>query len=123
MHSVSFARIEQIFDRQKTREALIQCQELCADARVREVATKKLDQRVLAITSRELVAVERHYHKSCYHLKDTIPTRSDVSACTEQATELNYYQTIETLAFKELLSYNRNELIQSKSTAHDRSHI
>ena len=43
--------------------------------------------------------------------KDTIPTRSDVSASTEQATEVNYYQTIEILAFKELLSNIRNELI------------
>ena len=89
------------------------CQELRADARVQEVATMKLDQRMLAITSRELVAAEGHYHRSCYRLysMDTIPTRSDLSANTEQATEENYYQTIEILAFKELLSYIRNELI------------
>ena len=89
------------------------CQELRADARVQDVATTKLDQRMLAITSRELVAAEAHYHRSCYRLytKDTILTRSDVSANTEQATEVNYYQTIEILAFKELLSYIRNELI------------
>ena len=106
--------MEQIFERQKkTREALIQCQELRVDARVREVATKKLNQRMLAITSRELVAAEGHYHRSCYCLytKDSIPTISDVSTSTEQDTEVNYYQTIEILAFKELLSYIRNELI------------
>ena len=101
--------IEQIFEKQKNKGSLIQCQELHADARVREIATMKLDQRMLAIMNRELVAAEGHYHRSCYRLytKDTIPTRSDVSASMEQATEVNYYQTIEMLAFKELLSYIR----------------
>ena len=68
----------------------------------REVATKKFDQRMLAITSRELVAAKGHYHISCYRFKDTIPTRSGVSASMEQATEVNYYQKIEIPAFKKL---------------------
>jgi len=49
-----------------TRETLLQSRELRSDETVRSVAQAKLDQRILAITSRELVAAEAHYHKSCY---------------------------------------------------------
>lgn len=51
---------------QNTREPLIQCSELLADDRIRKAAGIKLDQRMVAITSRELVAAEGHYHRSCY---------------------------------------------------------
>ena len=43
---------------QRTREPLIQCIELRADDTVRKAATKKLDQRILALLSRDLVAAE-----------------------------------------------------------------
>ena len=51
---------------QKTREDMIKCCELRADSRIRDAAVKKLDDRMLSITSRELVAAEGHYHRSCY---------------------------------------------------------
>lgn len=47
---------------QKTRENLIKCCELRADSEIRDSAIKKLDDRMLAITSMELVAAEGHYH-------------------------------------------------------------
>ena len=49
-----------------TRDTLQQARELRSDEKVRNVAQAKLDQRILAITSRELVAIEAHYHRSCY---------------------------------------------------------
>ena len=52
----------------RTREPLVQCVELQADARIREVAIKRNDTKVLALTSRDLVAAEAWYHKSCYKL-------------------------------------------------------
>lgn len=51
---------------QKTRETLIQCRELRADASIKSAATKKMDSRVLDVVSRDLVAAEGHYHRSCY---------------------------------------------------------
>ena len=50
----------------RTKEPLIQARELRADNKVLEVATMKVDRKILAITSRELVAAEAHYHKTCY---------------------------------------------------------
>ena len=48
---------------QKTRDTLIKCSELRSDNRIREAAVKKVDDRMLSITSRELVAAEGHYHR------------------------------------------------------------
>ena len=50
----------------KTREALIQCVDLRADSTIRRAAVGKNDPRILAIVTRELVAAEACYHKSCY---------------------------------------------------------
>lgn len=52
----------------RTREHLVQCTELRADDKVRKAAVSKMDSRVLAIVSRDLVAAEGHYHRSCYRL-------------------------------------------------------
>jgi hypothetical protein len=60
-----------------TREKLIQCVDMRADNTIRETAAylvtqprseddRIMDDRILAATSRELVAAEAHYHKSCY---------------------------------------------------------
>ena len=40
--------------------------ELRADEKVRAVATIKMDNKILAVTTRELAAAEAHYHKTCY---------------------------------------------------------
>ncbi|XP_078353848.1 uncharacterized protein LOC144638526 [Oculina patagonica] len=52
--------------RSHSREPLIQASELRADEKVRAVATAKRDSKILTVTSRELVAAEAHYHKTCY---------------------------------------------------------
>ena len=49
-----------------TRELLTQCVDLRSDETVRKAATEKLDSRILAIVSREMVAAEALYHRSCY---------------------------------------------------------
>lgn len=50
----------------KSREKLRKAVELCADQTLRECATQKGDRKILAITSRDIVAAEAHYHLSCY---------------------------------------------------------
>ena len=49
----------------KTREPLMQSLELRSDDKVRQAAIRQFDNKILAITSRELVAAEAHYHKTC----------------------------------------------------------
>ena len=48
----------------------MQCRELRADDKIRSAATKKMDSRVLAAVSRDLVAAEGQYHRSCFYTKD-----------------------------------------------------
>ena len=44
--------------------------------------TARIDSSILAITSRELVAAEAHYHKSCYrdHTRENITVQLEVEA-------------------------------------------
>ena len=44
----------------------MQCRELRADDKIRSADTKKMDSRVLAAVSRDLVVAEGQYHRSCY---------------------------------------------------------
>ena len=65
----------------KTREPLAQCVELHSDQTVRQAAVEKSDSRIMAITSRDLVAAEGHYRRSCYR-RYTKKTSSKINSET-----------------------------------------
>lgn len=73
------------FTGSKTREPLMQSLELRSDDKVRQAAIRKVDNKILAITSRELVAAEAHYHKTCYrnYTRDEKPTAVTESMSNE----------------------------------------
>ena len=50
----------------RTRETLIVAMELRVDQTIRDVAMKRQDEKILAVTSRDIVAAEAYYHRSCY---------------------------------------------------------
>ncbi|KAK3738575.1 hypothetical protein QZH41_001183 [Actinostola sp. cb2023] len=50
----------------RTLEKLVKATQLRVDQTLRQIATARCDQRILAITSRDIVAAEAHYHRSCY---------------------------------------------------------
>ena len=50
----------------KNREPLVQCRDLIADHSIQKSAMEKKDSRILAIESREVVAAEACYHRTCY---------------------------------------------------------
>ena len=82
--------------RSNTRETLLQSRELRSDETIRRVAQNKLDHRMLAITARDLVAAEAHYHKSCYRKytrgeKEKIPVATDKDDESYQAAEEESY--------------------------------
>ena len=91
----------------RTREPLIKCVKLQADAKVRDVATKRNDTKILAIVSRKLVAAECWCHKSCYRLytntKDIDVISS--SAGTDLSDHDARYKAAETSAYNNLLQY------------------
>ena len=85
--------------RSNTRETLPQSRELRSDETIRRVAQKKLGHRMLAITARDLVAAEAHYHKSCYHKytwgeKEKIPVATDKDDESYQAAEYESYDLL-----------------------------
>lgn len=49
-----------------SREPLRLAVEIRTDAKGRETVTEKKDERLLAITARDIVAAEAHFHPSCY---------------------------------------------------------
>ena len=95
---------------QNTREPLIQCSELRADDRVRRAATSKQDERMLAITSRELVAAEGHYHRSCYRAYTRGEPADSCEAMDQDEDSEAQYEAAEQNAYDELFFYIRNEL-------------
>ena len=64
----------------RNRENLTQCRDLRADQSIREAAITKHDTRILAEVSRELVAAEAWYHRSCYREYTRAPNekKSDI---------------------------------------------
>ena len=83
-------KIDKYIKGQNMKEKLLQCRELQANETVLSTATKKMDSRILAIVSRDLVAAEGHYHRSCYglHTKEDIP--KEVLGCDEHEAEAQY---------------------------------
>ena len=82
------------------------CKELRADAKVRNVATKKLDSKILAIVSTDIVAAEAHYHQSCYRLY----TRDAEQGDADEEQEEDEYDVAGHHSYKELFQFIRMEL-------------
>lgn len=49
----------------RTLEKLVKATQLRVDQTLRQIATERCDERILAITSRDIVAAEAHYHRTC----------------------------------------------------------
>ena len=90
----------------RSREPLVQCRDMRADSSIRKIATQKNDSRILALASRELVAAEACYHRTCYRSY----TRPDVS-CESQRD--NEYARLESDAYQMLFDYIRSDVIES----------
>ena len=50
----------------RTLEKLVKTIQLRVDQTLRQIATERCDERILAITSSDIVAAEAHYHRTCY---------------------------------------------------------
>ena len=60
----------------RTRESLTQTRQLRKDTSGRNAEELKMDSRVLALLSREIVAARGHYHRSCYRQYTNISSAS-----------------------------------------------
>ena len=88
------------------KKPLVMCKELRADAKVRNVATKKLDSNILAIVSRDIVAAEAHFHRSCYRMY----TRDAEQGDADEEEEEDEYDVAVRNSYRELFQFIRMEL-------------
>ena len=89
------------------REPLTQAVETRADCTLREIAQQRLDTDILAITSRDIIAAEAQYHKTCY--RDYTRKRPD-NVIKEDNIEEESCSKQEKEAFKRLFDFIRNDL-------------
>jgi len=98
----------------RTRAPLVRCRELRADSTIRAAATRKNDTKLLALLSRELVAAEGHYHRTCYRIytRPENPSLSikDANAGAESENADLFYDDAMQLAREDLFSHIRNDL-------------
>ncbi len=94
----------------KSREKLTQAVQLRADKTLRECAIQKGDEKIIGITSRDIVAAEAHYHLSCYKKYTKLKTKGKDN---EKGGDESY-QVIEREAFVDLFKYIRTKIIPNK---------
>ena len=99
--------------RTKTIEALIQCVDLHADRTIRRAAVGKNDPRILAIVTRELVAAEACYYKSCYRDYSQSVQGAVSSGEKKKEDECPEYNNAESQAYENLFTYIETSLLQN----------
>ena len=100
----------------RTRESLMQARQLRTDTSVRNVAELKMDSCVLALLSRELVAAEAHYLRSCYRQYTNISSASgELSTEPDENTIDESSANAEGVALAKLFDCIRNDIFVNKS--------
>ena len=93
---------------------MIQSSDLRADTKIREIATKMSDAKILAITAREIVAEEAHYHASCYRNYTRVKANNQEIATDSVALDDNDdYKSVETTALRLLYKFIRIDLFSN----------
>lgn len=108
-----FCQTDKYVKGQKTREVLVQCRELRADAKIRNAATKKMDSRILGIVSRDIVAAEAHYHRSCYRLYTKDEDQEKRGEGSGGDDDEDPYDAAVSQSYDELFHYIRMELFNT----------
>lgn len=93
------------------KEGLSQARELRVNDSVRKAAISKQDSRILAILSRDLVAAEGHYHRTC-HRHYTNLKESDKGEESEEDDDSDYVKA-ESRALSRMFGYIRNDLFKN----------
>jgi len=120
-----FCDRESKYAKGRSREKLVKCRELRVDETLRSVAVRniampgrtgkscEIDNRILALTSREIVAAEAHYHHSCY--KDYTRMRPEKPTQETDDAEEAAYKAAESDGYEQLFDYIRTSLIDNPS--------
>lgn len=104
----------------KTREKLTKAVQLRADQTLRKCAIQRGDDKIIAITSRDIVAAEAHYHVSCYknYTRDVAKTPGSEkeigTAKDNQTDKSSHLNQVVDNAFENLFQYIRSDIIPNK---------
>ena len=85
-----------------------------ADQTLRDCATLKGDEKILAFTSRDIVTAEAHYQFSCYRNYTRVKTKKH-GHDNERSHQEEVYERVEREAFSNLFDYIRVYIIPSKT--------
>lgn len=97
-----------------SRERLIQATQLRVDETLRKCANARGDTKLIALTCRDIVAAEAHYHKSCYR-DYTRPAYAYASKQIDAPEEnLQHYSKIECDSYDDLITFIRSSIIPNK---------
>ena len=100
-----------------TREELRSCVELRADENVRQAAEQKNDGKILALSSRDLVAAEASYHGSCYKDYTRQPKQSEATSIAMHVDpDEQLYMDTENEALEKLFDFIRNDIFEKPRT-------
>ncbi|MES9883965.1 MAG: hypothetical protein ABW185_24210, partial [Sedimenticola sp.] len=80
--------------------------DLRADKTLRELAIQRLDERIISVTSRDIVAAEAHFHRSCYRAY----TRPQPEVHTQN---VDPYKDVENAALNSLFAHIRDDLFSN----------
>ena len=72
----------------------------------------KKDTKILAITSRDIVAAKAHYHASCYRIYTATKKEKEMHISTD--AEVDDYNKAEAAAYTELIDFVRNYIYPKK---------
>ena len=93
-----------------SREPLVKAAQLRVDKTLKDKALAKCDHKILAAVSRDIVAAEAYYHRSCYRQYTRHERPSSSSSPTDEVQD-----DAEEKAFSDLFKYIRLEVIGEKS--------
>ncbi|KAI8521965.1 hypothetical protein Bbelb_017190 [Branchiostoma belcheri] len=97
---------------QRTREPLVKCCEFRADVKIRQAAEDKMDFRMISLVSRDLIAAEGQYHRSCYraYTRNTESCEAGNDDNAEGSMRQDSYESALYTANQELFQFIRNDL-------------
>ena len=97
---------------QHVQKKLVQCMDLRADESIRRIATARNDVKMVAVVSRDLVAAEGCYHRSCYKAytwqKESSTYTSSVTSKNEES-----YARVECAAYQMLFDHVRTRILET----------
>ena len=85
-----------------------------ADSSIRKIATQKNDSKILALVSRELVAAEACYHRTCYRSYTRPEASSSVNPDMSSESPDDEYARLDSDAYQMLFDFIRSDVIENE---------